>query len=80
MEKLKQAQVEIAPSVLMLTVTDAKGNLPSYVKKLTEFIASGAVKVTPGLMREIDVVHEDWCKALGDGGFCQCNCEIRLRK
>ena len=45
--------------------------------KIDRLVAAGRIAVTRGSANQLDVVHDDWC-AIFDGGFCNCDPDIRL--
>jgi hypothetical protein len=47
----------------------------NYARKVLELFAQG--KITPGQLTTLEVAHDGWC-GLHQGGFCDCNPEIRL--
>jgi hypothetical protein len=55
-----------------------EATVPNYVSKLERLIASGELKVTPGVTYENQIRHDDWCAMLVQGGVCDCDPEFTL--
>jgi hypothetical protein len=50
--------------------------LHNYWEKLLRFVEQWPLP--PGRITEVDVCHDDWC-AIYQGGYCNCDPEIKLR-
>jgi hypothetical protein len=48
----------------------------NYYRKLMELCEQG--KVPPGRLTDVEVCHDDWCP-IHQGGYCDCDPEIKLR-
>jgi hypothetical protein len=54
----------------------------NHARKLQRLAAEGKLAARPGVVRHVEVRHDDWCAllVLVQGGFCDCEPHIVLRQ
>jgi hypothetical protein len=52
----------------------------NYFKKQLRLVAEGKLTLRPGEVAHVDVLHDDWCALLVQGGYCDCDPDFRLRR
>jgi hypothetical protein len=52
----------------------------AYIRKQLRLIAEGKLRVAPGARQHVEVRHDDRCALLVQGGYCDCDPDIRVRK
>ena len=50
-------------------------NRHNYFAKLQKLITEGKISG----VKDVDIFHDDWC-AIYDGGYCNCDPDIKIRK
>ena len=63
--------------ILVTTAGDPTPKQHNYEIALQAAMDAGVLK--PGQVSNVDVAHDDDC-AIYDGGFCDCECEIRIKE
>jgi hypothetical protein len=51
----------------------------NYQKKLFQMIEDGEISAEAGALRDVDIRHDDWCRALRGAGECNCEPDIKVR-
>ena len=50
----------------------------NHIRLQMALFAAG--KFAPGVAYDIQVLHDDWCGLMVQGGYCDCNCELVVRE
>jgi hypothetical protein len=72
----------LAADVALVTPGAPPGYDPTrhnYVRKQLALIAAGKLRFRPGECRDLEIRHDDWCVLLVQGGYCDCDPDIRVR-
>lgn len=52
----------------------------NYQKKIFQMIQDGEISAEPGALGDVDILHDDWCRALRVAGDCNCDPDISVRR
>lgn len=52
----------------------------NYEKKLFQMIQEGKISPEPGALKDVNILHDDWCRALRGVGECNCEPDIKARQ
>jgi hypothetical protein len=49
----------------------------NYLPKVAALYQQGLLR--PSQVHGVDILHDDWCDALDERGYCNCEPEVRLK-